>query len=443
MEKMHMVIKSRASLRLAVVSLVLAMCVNVWSALLRCPECNRDVSSFAEKCLGCGCPVSAMMKKDIESNVSESESLPIDNPDFQSIKNSLFLVKTDLSAGTAFLVELDGRVWLLTNRHVLLGAGSITARDSSGTPIRLGQLEVCDDRDLARFLIEKTSRPALTLEQNEPTIGDSVTVCGNSEGADLVAQVLGKVNGVGPTEIEVDAGFVSGNSGSPILNDKGRVIGVATYVTYGARGDASLLGTRFAGVRRFGLRVADNMKWRPTSLALARREVERIIDAITYVKTASSLIRIGWAQKGWSPYAHPAGNRRSWAESARNNFEIKSADYASSELFFDDNWAKPLKQFRSAMAKHIFACRAYTENSSAVQRARESVFAAASGVGRFPVKEFSSYKWSVSCYSELAKLLLQHIESWREQWIPRERGNASNRLPSKEEIDQQRLWRGY
>jgi len=89
-----------------------------------------------------------------------------------------------------------------------------------------------------------------------PDIGDPVVVLGNSDGRGVVTEIRGKVIGVGPREIEVDAAFVIGNSGSPVLDRHGRVIGIATYLR-DCRDDEdwSKADTRFNGIRRFALRL--------------------------------------------------------------------------------------------------------------------------------------------------------------------------------------------
>ena len=63
------------------------------------------------------------------------------------------------------------------------------------------------------------------------SIDDDVVVLGNAEGGGVINTIKGKIVGVGPNLVEVDAAFVPGNSGSPIIHLKtGKVIGVATYL---------------------------------------------------------------------------------------------------------------------------------------------------------------------------------------------------------------------
>ena len=89
-------------------------------------------------------------------------------------------------------------------------------------------------------------------------VGDEVWVLGNAEGAHVVTPIAGKLVGIGPNLVEVDAPFVPGNSGSPIIHKRtGKVIGVATYVIQRAADAAPGLSLPTA-VRRFGYRVVIN-----------------------------------------------------------------------------------------------------------------------------------------------------------------------------------------
>jgi len=110
-------------------------------------------------------------------------------------------------------------------------------------------------------------------------IGEAVSVFGNSEGGGVATSISGKLVGIGPVLIEIDAAFVRGNSGSPILDPKGEVLGVATFAVRDADpNDWVKQGTRFTQVRRFGVRLND-AKW-------------KVIDATQYFQRADALADI-------------------------------------------------------------------------------------------------------------------------------------------------------
>ena len=173
---------------------------------------------------------------------------------FEAVKDKLVVIVCGDKAGSGFVVRDGGRPYLFTNAHVVR-QGSVIAQRLDGTRLKLGPRDEAVGRDMVRFALDE-SLPAFDLAAGVPDIGDPVVVLGNSDGRGVVTEIRGKVIGVGPREIEVDAAFVIGNSGSPVLDRNGRVIGIATYLR-DCRNDEdwSKANTRFNGVRRFALRL--------------------------------------------------------------------------------------------------------------------------------------------------------------------------------------------
>lgn len=171
------------------------------------------------------------------------------------------IVESRLGSGTGFLVRTEDAVWLYTNEHVLRGGLPVKARLMNGLGLKIRELQIAQDRDVARIKIEGVY-PGFRIADKMPEIGVSVSVVGNSDGAGVGTLLTGRVLGVGPEEVEVSAEFVPGNSGSPIIEHGGDVIAVATYVTRGKTGsDWTKAGTRFEQVRRFGVRM-DGVLWK-------------------------------------------------------------------------------------------------------------------------------------------------------------------------------------
>lgn len=174
---------------------------------------------------------------------------------FEEVKDKLVVIVCGEKSGSGFVVRDGGRPYLFTNAHVVQ-RGSVIAQRLDGTRLRLGPRDDAVGRDMVRFALADESAPAFDLAAGVPNIGDPVVVLGNSDGRGVVTEIRGKVIGVGPREIEVDAAFVVGNSGSPVLDRHGRVIGIATYLR-DCRNDEdwSKIDTRFNGIRRFALRL--------------------------------------------------------------------------------------------------------------------------------------------------------------------------------------------
>ena len=179
---------------------------------------------------------------------------------FAQAKTKLALIVTGTKAGSGFLVRDGGRAWLVTNAHVVRGEARVHATMLDGTALALGPCEYASGRDLARFPVEG-SRPALELRRGLPDVGERITVLGNTDGRGVVTEIKGAIVGVGPLEIEVDAPFTVGNSGSPVLDRSGRVVAVASYLR-DCRNDKdwSKRNTRFNGIRRFAIRL-QGAKW--------------------------------------------------------------------------------------------------------------------------------------------------------------------------------------
>jgi hypothetical protein len=112
-------------------------------------------------------------------------------------------------------------------------------------------------------------KPAIEImigvDQNA-AVGDGVVVLGNAEGGGVINTIIGKIVGIGPDRVEVDAPFQPGNSGSPIIHLKsGKVIGVATYLTIKKYDSATKEVLATPVVRRFGYRLDSVKKWEPVA----------------------------------------------------------------------------------------------------------------------------------------------------------------------------------
>jgi hypothetical protein len=101
------------------------------------------------------------------------------------------------------------------------------------------------------------------VDQNA-AVGDDVVVLGNAEGAGVVNPIAGTIVGIGPNLLEIDAPFVPGNSGSPIVHLKsGKVIGVATYLITNQFDLSTDTKLKQPVVRRFGFRLDSVKGWQP------------------------------------------------------------------------------------------------------------------------------------------------------------------------------------
>jgi S1-C subfamily serine protease len=149
---------------------------------------------------------------------------------------------TSRAAGSGLIVSESG--YVISARHVVEAEGNRRAIFADGKSYPLRLVAAPRDLDLAILKIDaKHSFTPFPLASSAAVkIGDSVVATGNPGGKGLVAS-RGKVRATGKTwrwggpysdkMIDFDAPISGGNSGGPLLNDRGEVIGVVFSVAIG------------------------------------------------------------------------------------------------------------------------------------------------------------------------------------------------------------------
>ena len=179
---------------------------------------------------------------------------------------AIAVVEGDRSNGTGFFCRAeDGKIYLYTAAHVISGNAKLQVKLRNGGIVRkFGDLEAAEGADLVRLPVNEAVADFLDIAPAAglAKVGEEVLASGNAAGAGTVGFEKGKVLGVGPTSIEIDAQVIQGNSGGPILDAaSNRALGVVTHLTAG-RDDRWAKDTRFSTVRRFGCRLDRNWEWK-------------------------------------------------------------------------------------------------------------------------------------------------------------------------------------
>ncbi|MGH3737872.1 MAG: S1C family serine protease [Micromonosporaceae bacterium] len=158
---------------------------------------------------------------------------------------SVFRVNAGRSSGTAFAAARtpEGGTYLLTNYHVVdeLPAGrTVVTLTRDGQRHQAVVMTVAPKVDLA-VLRTDVAIPLLATATTPPVRGEPVVVVGAPVGLDdtVTSGVVSRIRPVpdrGHEYIQFDAAINPGNSGGPVLNARGRVVGIATAKVMDAEG---------------------------------------------------------------------------------------------------------------------------------------------------------------------------------------------------------------
>jgi len=149
---------------------------------------------------------------------------------------------TRASAGSGFIISPDG--YVLTNDHVLGNASQVTVLMYDGRSYRAEIIARKPEGDLALLKINSPNEFYYLQfgDSDELMVGEQVAAIGNPLGEFANSMTIGHVSaldreltidGVRLTLLQTDTAVNRGNSGGPLINDRGQVIGVITAKSTG------------------------------------------------------------------------------------------------------------------------------------------------------------------------------------------------------------------
>ena len=140
------------------------------------------------------------------------------------------------SLGSGFIISADG--YILTNAHVVDGADEITVRLTDKREFKAKVVGADKRTDVALIKIEASALPVVKLgDPNKLKVGEWVLAIGSPFGFDNTVTagiVSGKARSL-PQEnlvpfIQTDAAVNPGNSGGPLFNLRGEVVGINSQI---------------------------------------------------------------------------------------------------------------------------------------------------------------------------------------------------------------------
>jgi S1-C subfamily serine protease len=228
--------------------------------------------------------------------------------------------------GSGFAISPDGLV--ITNHHVVHGAARIAARFPDGRTLPARMVGADPSTDVALLRVEANDLPfARVGHSGALRVGQIAIAIGNPLGfqTTVTAGVVSALGRALPSAsgrliddvIQTDAALNPGNSGGPLLDSLGRVIGVNTAIIPGAQGICFAVAIdlvqlvisdliRFGRVRRayIGIAGADILLPRRalSQLSLTERRAVHVTQVVTASPAARGGVREGdvlLALRGW------------------------------------------------------------------------------------------------------------------------------------------------
>lgn len=150
----------------------------------------------------------------------------------QAVKG-VVTIKTDIAQGTGFLITSDG--YIVTNYHVVENAkaAGVFTYDGTQHPVSLEGYNA--DMDIALLKISGSYEKLTLGNSDDVNVGEKVIAIGNPLGLQFsVSQgIVSAIHREGsnglPAYIQTDAALNPGNSGGPLIDTKGKVIGINNY----------------------------------------------------------------------------------------------------------------------------------------------------------------------------------------------------------------------
>lgn len=174
----------------------------------------------------------------------------------QGISTNIFgQVSQTASSGSGFIISADG--YVVSNYHVVQGASKLTVILASGKEYEAQLVGYDKTNDISVLKINAQDLPFVKLGSSDSlVVGDRVAAIGNPLGELTSSMTVGYVSakdrsvntdGTSMNMLQTDAAINSGNSGGPLFNMRGEVVGITTAKYSGTSNSGAVIeGIGFA-----------------------------------------------------------------------------------------------------------------------------------------------------------------------------------------------------
>ncbi len=164
-------------------------------------------------------------------------------------------IATQNSVGSGFVISANG--YIVSNYHVIEGATKIVVTTYAGQEHTAKLVGYDKANDVSLMKVDIIDHPCVTLGSSDDlAVGEQVAAIGNPLGELTATLTVGYISakdrvvttdGTTTNMLQTDAAINSGNSGGPLLNMKGEVVGITTAKYSGTSSSgATIEGIGFA-----------------------------------------------------------------------------------------------------------------------------------------------------------------------------------------------------
>lgn len=175
----------------------------------------------------------------------EVSDIKVKSKDFSSIVEdvlqSVVSIGTDKGMGSGAIIDKDG--FVVTNFHVVQGANMIRILTYNDEVYSAELIGYEPNIDIAVLKIDAANLQILQFDDSDDTkVGEKVIALGSPAGLSFTVTegIVSAVNREGPNNLKIyvqtDVPINPGNSGGPLVNTRGKIIGVNNYKIGGFEG---------------------------------------------------------------------------------------------------------------------------------------------------------------------------------------------------------------
>jgi S1-C subfamily serine protease len=197
-------------------------------------DANNKINNL-ESSLGATQQTLSETQSSFESQISSLKAKT--SSDFSGVISdvvkSVVSIKTNAAQGTGFIITNDG--YVITNAHVLEGSTYAKAITAEQQTLSMSLVGYSSTLDLALLKINGTYNALTFADSNNVKVGEKVIAIGNPYGLSfsvsegIVSATHRKVSGYGGEYTQTDAALNAGNSGGPLIDTDGKVIGINNF----------------------------------------------------------------------------------------------------------------------------------------------------------------------------------------------------------------------